>query len=129
MQSLGPEEFHKQLHAMGRQPTLHEGGKITLPFTVPVGKFGGSAVVLGFAVAPNFPFECPTGPHVSPQLLPLHPGNDIGHPGGGVHPSDEFARLIGGDCQYWSRPFPGWSATDKSVRTYLAFINSLFLNQ
>jgi Prokaryotic E2 family E len=89
-------------------------------YLIPVGRFRGQKVRIGLEVQESFPMDAPPGPHFSPKLLPLHPGNDIPHPFGGVHASP-----LGADWQYWSRPFNEWAQTNKTVKTYFTQINHL----
>ncbi|MGI8402472.1 MAG: hypothetical protein ACR2NS_12845 [Gemmatimonadaceae bacterium] len=126
---FGAEEFRHQLRSIGIEAALYEETKVVFPFAVSLGKYCGSALKLGLVVPPDFPISPPSGPHLSPPLLPLHPQNDAGHPVGGVHASDDFERIAGDKWQYWSRPFLQWGTTDKSVRTYLRFLNQLFDTQ
>src|SRR4051812_13334550 len=90
---------------------------LAFPYTVPVGSFCGRQVRIALAV-PDDPLTPPTGPHVSPGLLPLHPDGTQQHPHGGVHPAPH----LGADWQYWSRPFPGWLNTSRDAAAYLAHI-------
>jgi hypothetical protein len=121
---MARKDFTEQLHTLGYRPEERDGNRIVFRYTVPVGKFVGTEIWLGFVVADDFPLNPPSGPHVSPPLLPLHPGNDMPHPLGGVHPSD-----FGPEWQYWSRPFLGWPSTDRSVRAYMAHIRHLLETQ
>lgn len=91
---------------------------------MPVGKFQGNQIWLGFVVNDDFPLVAPSGPHLSPRLLPLHPANDLPHPQGGVHESP-----FGPEWEYWSRPFTGWGKTDRTVAAYLGHIRDLFAKE
>src|SRR5438067_1938763 len=91
---------------------------------VQLGKFAGQEVWLGFVVSDDFPATPPTGPHFSPELLPLNTTSRK-HPDGGIHPSWQF----GAGWQYWSRPFHNWQKSDRTVRAYLAHIRKLFETQ
>ena len=62
--------------------------------------------------------------HLSPPPLPFHPAQDVPHPVGGVHTSP-----FGPDWQYWSRPFHQWGQTDRTAKSYMAFIRHLFETQ
>jgi len=114
------QDFVDQLKAMNYEPLLRDGSFITFQYAVPVGKLAGKQITLGFAVADDFPMNPPGGPHVSPCLLPHNP-NGGSHPTCGIHNSQ-----LGSDWQYWSRPFPNWPSTDRTVRAYLAHIRHLF---
>lgn len=127
--ALGAEEFMRQAKELGFEPVLYEGSRVVFPFTVASGRFAKTALRLGLVVPGTFPNDPPSGPHISPPLLDLHPNNDLPHPAGGVHASEEFERIVGGKWQYWSRPCLGWGKRKKSVRTYLDFVDQLFASQ
>jgi hypothetical protein len=95
---------------------------VIFDYEIEVGRKAGEKIRLAFDVADDFPLNPPGGPHVSPQLFPIHPGQDLPHPNGAVHNSP-----LGAEWEYWSRPFQGWNEMDKSVRTYMAHIRRLFL--
>jgi Prokaryotic E2 family E len=117
-------DFITQLQTLGFSVQDCGGDRLSFNYVVPVGKFADRQIQLGFIVSDDFPMNPPSGPHLSPPLLPRHPGGDLPHPAGGVHESP-----FGSDWQYWSRPFSEWSQTDRSVRAYMAFIRNLFLTQ
>jgi hypothetical protein len=116
------KEFADQLEALGYQPHVLDAEKLTFPYKIPVGKFIGQDVQLGLIVGADFPLSPPSGPHLHPRLLPVHPGGE--HPSGGINESP-----FGAEWEYWSRPFPDWPATDRTVRAYLAHIRHLFATQ
>jgi hypothetical protein len=116
-------QFIQQLQALGY--TVQELGAQNrlfqaIDYEIPVGRFRGKKVRLAFEVQESFPMDAPSGPHFSPQLLALHPENDLPHPAGGVHNSP-----LGADWQYWSRPFNEWPTTEKTVKAYMKHINHL----
>jgi hypothetical protein len=119
------DDFIKQFQELGFQIHVPNPEFIAFPFTVPVGRFAGTTITLAIRINGSMPMHPPTGPHISPRLLPLHPGNDLPHPAGGVHES----RDLGDNWQYWSRPFKDWDKTDRSAKTYMAHINNLFASQ
>lgn len=123
------QDFEDQLKALGYAVQAYPGGRLLIEYEIPVGRFQGRSVRLGLTVADEFPASCPGGPHISPSLLQVHPANDVGHPVGGVHDDSDYRNAVGGDWQYWSRPFPGWGSSDRSVRSYMAFIRGLFASQ
>ena len=95
---------------------------LAFPFTVPAGSFAGQGVRIALAI-PDDPLTPPSGLHVSPCLLALHPDQSVAHPVGGVH----AAPHLGADWQYWSRPFLGWLNTSRDAAAYLAHIRHLFV--
>jgi hypothetical protein len=120
---MARKDFVKQLKGLGYVVEDGKEGRVIIPYTVPLGKFQGQEIKLGFIVPADFPLTPPSGPHVWPRLLPIH---GIGkHPRGGIHESPSF----GPEWEYWSRPFPGWGDTDRTVRAYLAHIRNLFATQ
>lgn len=128
--STGVAAFMQGLRELGYDPQVvpNHPAHIYFDYLVPVGKFAGMRVRLGFQVPPDFPFNGgPTGPHVSPHVLPLNQQGGA-HPSQGVHPSP-FSGLIGGDWQYWSRPFPDWASRKKTVATYMSHIYRLWETQ
>ena len=119
-------DFVAQLKELGYNPT-ESTNRVTFPYRVSTGKFAGNEITLGFIVEDSFPLTPPSGPHVSPRLLPITGGGGQ-HPLGGVHESQQF----GSEWEYWSRPYPqnpGWANTDRKVRTYMAHITNLFATQ
>jgi hypothetical protein len=125
----GVEHFCAGLVALGFVPEV-EGDFVRFGYLVPIGVRRGEEVRLAFRVPPDWPANPPTGPFVSPRLLPINPTCERGRPWDSVHEAaGQGMPDPDGDWQYWSRPFPqvpGWAATDRSVRTYMAHIKTLF---
>lgn len=109
---MGGPEFARQLRDLGYQVTEQGDGNVRFPWEIPVGSRVGELITLGFTVPPDFPVTPPGGPCVTPALQ---------HPHGAVHPAP-----FGSGWVYWSRPFPGWASTDRTVRTYMAHVRHLF---
>lgn len=120
---MARQDFIDQLRALGYAAEERGENRIAFPYTIPLGKFADQEISLGFQVGDDFPLNPPSGPHVSPRLLPLNTATNV-HPAGGVHESP-----FGPEWEYWSRPFPDWNRTDRTVRTYLAHIRHLFDTQ
>jgi|SRR6516162_8749160 hypothetical protein len=119
------KNFVDQLRELGYVVEENTANRVTFEYTIPVGKFRGQTIKLGFQVPLDFPASPPTGPHVSPHLLPLNPHGGK-HPKEGVHASPAF----GENWQYWSRPFlHTWPNTERDLRAYMAFIRKLFETQ
>src|SRR5438309_419994 len=110
---MGAAEFARQLRGLGYQVTELPGEAVTFPYEVPIGSVAGTTITLGFFVPPDFPVTPPSGPCVSPAL---------GHPAGNVG----VMAQLGPNWEYWSRPFPDWPDSDRSVRAYLAHIRHVF---
>jgi hypothetical protein len=116
------QDFIKGLESHGYQVQDLGDNKLCFEYSIPFGTHAGQAIRLGFLVADDWPLNPPSGPHVSPLLLPINPGG--AHPNGGINQSP-----FGPDWEYWSRPFPqppGWANTDRSVKTYMKHIMNLF---
>jgi len=129
---VGVAAFSEGLSALGYEPRALPGSPdhIVFDYIVEIGKFVGRAVRLGFVVPPDFPNVPPGGPHVSPHILPIHPGNNQTHPLGGVHQSPApWQSAMGGQWQYWSRPFVNWAQTKKTVAVYMGHIWRLWETQ
>src|ERR1700687_5293022 len=116
-------DFTEQLRQLGYVVEDLGEGKVAFPYVVPIGRFAGQQVRLGFVVGEDFPLNPPAGPHVSPRILPIQPGGT--HPTGGVNESPSF----GGDWEYWSRPIKHWAETKRTARDVLAHMNRLFDTQ
>jgi hypothetical protein len=117
---MGREDFMNQLRLLGFEPSNPTGDRVIFDFAVPVGKYIGEKLQMGFLVGDDWPRTPPSGPHISPQLLPITGGGGV-HPAGGIHNSD-----FGPAWEYWSRPCTHWANTDRTVKAYMAHINRLF---
>jgi hypothetical protein len=126
----GVEAFVDGLKDLGYAPTLPEKpDHVVIDYEVQSGRFTGKKVRHGFVVPKDFPEVPPSGPHVSPHIHPIHPSQDIGHPLGAVQESGSFEEGVGGQWQYWSRPFSGWALTKKTVAVYMSHIWRLWDSQ
>lgn len=121
---MGVTEILKDLRDLGLEPTDRGDGKVSFPYVVPVGKFQGEKIELGIKFNPDFPLSPPGGPHVKPMLLPLNNAQGIPHPSGAIHKSE-----FGDEWEYWSRPFPDWPNSGRTVRAYMAHVRGLFATQ
>ena len=118
---MAKQDFINQLIELGYEARDMGDNKIVFKYMIPIGKLVGQEITIGFLVKDDFPANPPSGPHVSPRILPINT-NSGSHPNYGIHESKQF----GSDWEYWSRPFPEWGKTDHTVRTYLAHIRHLF---
>jgi hypothetical protein len=114
-------DFSAQLKALGYEVTDHGDGRVSFPHIIETGRFAETAIHLGFIAPEDFPASPPTGPHISPRLLPINTTAGP-HPAHGVHESNQF----GSDWQYWSRPMNHWSSTDRTVKAVIAHVRHLF---
>lgn len=128
----GPEAFSAGLVALGYRPEPLPGkpDHIVIDYEVESGKFAGTRVRHGFIVPGDFPLTPPSGPHVSPHIHPINT-NGGPHPTGSVHETHAaaFQEALGGQWQYWSRPFPDWAGSRKTVAVYMSHIWRLWDSQ
>jgi hypothetical protein len=118
---MGRQQFMDELRRLGYAAEELSGGRVSFAYEIPVGRLTGQPITLGLVVPDDFPVTPPSGPHVSPRLLPMNPNSGT-HPNAGVHESQQF----GGKWQYWSRPFPDWAQSGRTVKAYMAHIRRLF---
>jgi hypothetical protein len=119
---MGPADLTAQLRVLGYEVTEVDGDRVSFTYEIEVGSRAGEEVTLGFVLPGDFPASPPSGPHVSPRLLPLR--SDGEHPTGRIHESPQFGEAF----EYWSRPFPTgeWAKSKRNAATYMAFIRGLF---
>jgi hypothetical protein len=79
----------------------------------------GREVKVGLEIPSDFNVTCPTGPHISPRLIPLNPG------GTGNDRATETPNF-GADWEYLSRPFgeqqQRWNKTKRTVKDYVRHV-------
>lgn len=121
------DSFMEQLCALGYEPELLSGEFVVFGYEVELGKHIGESVLIALQVPGDFPMSPPSGPFVSPRLLPINPGQGLGRPFDAVHTVAErgFADPQG-IWEYWSRPYTAWPNTDRSVKAYLRHLRTLF---
>lgn len=120
---MAARDFIDQIRLLGYEVTERGGGRVSFPYLVESGKFAGQAIQLGFVAPGDFPVSPPSGPHVSPRLLPLANGGT--HPAGCIQASNDF----GPDWEYWSRPLKHWGETKRTVRDVVVHVHHLFDTQ
>lgn len=127
----GVEVFTEGLKTLGYTPATvsDRPDHVIIDYEVQTGRFSGKKVRHGFVIPEDFPVTPPSGPHVSPHIHPIHASGDIGHPLGAVHESKGFEENVGGQWQYWSRPFTGWGQTKKTVAVYMSHVWRLWDSQ
>jgi len=119
---MGKDDFVSGLKGMGSEARdLGENRVAIENYVIKSGRFNGRIVTVGIEIPPDFPVTPPTGPHITPCLLPINPN-------GATHtdrtaPSPSF----GAEWQYLSRPFPNgsWPKTKRTVPVYMSFIRQL----
>ncbi len=119
---MAASDFVEQLKALGVEVQDHGEGKVSIPFTIPSGRFAEKSIRLGFVIPPDFNLTPPSGPHITPELLPRLAGGT--HPSGGIHESE-----FGTEWQYWSRPMHHWAQTKRTVKDVLAHVRHLLDTQ
>jgi hypothetical protein len=117
MSAEGKGEFARQLRELGLTPEDLGEHKLAVAWTIPEGRFAGQAVRLGFDVPCEFARTPPSGPHMSPRILPINPN-------AAAHPARVHESPFGADWLYLSRPYPGWKPK-VGVPGYLAFVAHL----
>jgi hypothetical protein len=119
---VGVDGFVEGLKALGYEPQLRADGLVVFDYEIEVGPLAGKVIKLALAVPGDWPATPPSGPNVSPRLLPINTDGAPGHPFGAVHEAPH----LGPDWQYWSRPFPSWPQTDRTVGAYRCHLRRLF---
>jgi hypothetical protein len=115
-------DFIRELNELGYLPRDRGNGFIEFDYEVEIGPLTGRVVQLALQAPGDWPLTPPSGPRVSPRILPINPDAQLGHPLGGVHEAPE----LGPDWEYWSRPCNHWAETDRSAGTYMCHIRHLF---
>jgi len=123
---MGTQELVKQLEELGYETTMYPdtpgypGGFVSFKYKVPHGRFIGQEIEVALN-APQFPLVPPSGPYISPQLLPIKPFGPL-PPFDGIHDR----KVPNADFQYWSRPCHGWNESQKNMKEYICFLRTLF---
>lgn len=89
----GRDEFEEQLRRLGLEPKREDNGMTSFPYEPAVGRFAGTRVRLALQVPPEFGRTPPSGPHVSPRILPLNPS-------AATHPEKVAPSELGDDWEY-----------------------------
>lgn len=129
--TTGVKPFIEGLRKLGHEPSALAGkpDHLIFDYTVESGKFQGRKVKLGIIVPADFPMTPPGGIHVTPEIHPIK--TDGVHPLGAVHKShaQPFEAGAGGSWQYWSRPFPDWPGSKRTVAAYMSHVWKLWDSQ
>ena|SRR5580700_12163980 len=119
---FGKEAFSEGLKALGYEPEDRGENRLAFKYKIGDGRFKDREITVGIEVPSDFNVTCPTGPHISPRLIPLNP-NSLGN-----DRAVESANF-GAEWQYLSRPFidqqEGWGRTTKDVKAYLRHIKRI----
>lgn len=120
------EKFATQLEGMGFTVKRYGDQRVSFPYKIESGKFADQEITVGFVVPPDFPASPPTGPHISPRLLPVQTASGP-HPAYGIHEGREG--FTGEEWEYWSRPMHHWPKSTKDVRAVMSHLRRLFDTQ
>jgi E2/UBC family protein E len=121
-------DFIQELRALGYEvdespvPQLQGNVVVRFPFQIPLGSRAGEEITLGFIVPPDYPMTCPSGPYMSPLVLPLNTSTSE-PPYGGV---SDASGTFGQEWEYWSRPYNDWAQSERNARAYMRHIKHLF---
>lgn len=128
----GVMAFLNGLRQLGFRPTQlkDQDNHVVFDYVVETGTHASKTFRLGLVVPIDFPMNAPTGPYVSPEVHPIKPQHGP-HPTGGIHKKQArvFDNAVGGSWQYWSRPFPEWQNSKRTVAAYLSHIWKLWDSQ
>ncbi|MBX2943609.1 MAG: hypothetical protein KF860_14825 [Cyclobacteriaceae bacterium] len=108
-------DFINQLKALGFQTQELNNSIVCISFDIPIGVNKGKQALLGFQVQDDFPMNCPAGLHFNASDL-----SDWKEPKQNVSDSP-----LGPGWRYWSRRFPDWNRTDRTVKTFLAHVRNI----
>lgn len=118
---FGKDAFIHGLHELGYTAEDLGTNRVAIQYTIKDGRFKDRAIKVGIEVPADFNVTCPTGPHISPCLIPMNPqgaGNDRA-----------AASPFGSEWQYLSRPFrdqqQGWNRTSRDVKAYLHHVRQI----
>ncbi|UIJ97410.1 multiubiquitin domain-containing protein [Rhizobium leguminosarum] len=121
----------KGLAALGYSASVVDGKShhVIFDYSVQSGPYAGRVVKVGLIIPTDFPLSWPSGIHVSPDVHPLQTGGE--HPKGGIYRehSADFQSALGGQWQYWSRPFNFRGGRVEPVQAYLTHIWQLWDSQ
>jgi hypothetical protein len=119
---FGTEAFSAGLKELGYEAEVGDENRISFPYVIGAGRFKDQSIKVGLEVPADFNVTCPTGPHISPRLIPINPsgaGNDR------AADSPKF----GPEWQYLSRPFvdqqEGWNRTPRNIKAYLRHVKRI----
>lgn len=125
---MAAEDFVQELRDLGYQvdgsplPQLPDSIVVRFPMQIPLGAHAGERIMLGFIVPTDYPMTCPSGPYMSPHVLPVNTGTSEPPRGGILDAEGAF----GAGWQYWSRPYQGWATSERSAKAYMRHIKHLF---
>ena len=97
--------------------------RVAFSYVIQAGRFKDQTVRVGIEVPQDFNTVPPSGPNISPQLIPLNPT------GQGNDKAVESPPAFGPTWEYLSRPFhdngEGWNRTTKDVKAYVKHVKRI----
>ena len=108
-------KFKQELEELGYEVASVGENRLTFPYTLREGQFKDSEITLGIEVPPDFELTAPSGPHISPRLLPIDPNGADNRTR--AHESANF----GDEWEYLSRPFTQWQLK-RTVKRYMEHV-------
>lgn len=118
---FGKDAFIHGLQELGYTVENLDANRIAFQYAIKDGRFKDRAIKVGIEVPTDFNVTCPTGPHISPGLIPINP-NGAGNDRATNSP-------FGAEWQYLSRPFrdqqQGWNRTSRDVKAYLHHVRQI----
>lgn len=119
---VGKEAFSAGLKELGYEAEDCGGNRIAFKYVIGAGRFKDQTIKVGIEIPADFNVTCPTGPHISPRLIPINTGA-MGNERAAESPN------FGAEWQYLSRPFvdqqQGWNRTNRSVKAYFRHIKRI----
>jgi hypothetical protein len=119
---FGKEAFTEGLQQLGHVVEDRGANRLAFKYQIRAGRFKDREITVGVEVPPDFNVTCPTGPHLSPRLIPINP-NGTGNDRAMESPN------FGTDWEYLSRPFvdqqQGWNRTKRDVKSYVRHIKRI----
>lgn len=112
---MGAADLRDALASVGLDAVVEAnpaGGWVTFDYTVEVGAHAGETVRIGLLGA-HWPINPPGAVQVRPRIPAPLDGNVLKSP-------------LGPAWVYWSRPYPDWSASSRTIEEYLAHVRLLF---
>ena len=114
----GVAQLAQELEELGYEVLVVDNFAV-FEYTVDIGPLDGLEIRVGLDGS-GHPHSPPSGPFVSPHLLPLRPDGSPA-PRGGVHDGAGrgFPLADEGNWQYWSRPFNEWTQHGRTAKAYV----------
>jgi|ERR1017187_1373410 hypothetical protein len=120
---FGKEAFNAGLKELGYEAEDGGENRTVFKYVIGAGRFKDQTIKVGIEVPTDFNVTCPTGPHISPRLIPINTGA-LGNDRAAESPN------FGPEWQYLSRPFvdqqEGWGRTTRDVKAYLRHVKRIF---